>query len=144
MITETLETKSLFSDALRQSERRTWELWDAVRTAASEIANAKRAEKVTGTKVDVAAKADEMVSFYAAEVKSAMIEQSNENAESENLEPFYQKLQPMDTLLIKIEEHYAPTTPYVRSSTTERSDSFAFRGGAVTALGGGKVGGYLV
>jgi len=136
-------TKSLFSDALRQSERRTWELWDAVRTAASKIANAKRSEKVTGTKVDVAKKVDELVSDYAAEVKPAIIEQINEYAESDTLEPFYLKAQTMDTLLRKIEEHYAPAQHQVRVNS-ESSDTLAYQGGAVKALGGGKVGGYLI
>jgi hypothetical protein len=139
-----VDKKSLFSDALRQSERRTWELWDAVRTAAAEIANAKRSEKVTGTKVDVAKKVDELVSDYAAEVKPAIIEQINEYAESDTTEQFYLKAQTMDTLLRKIEEHYGNNKPVVKTTPSAGSDMLAFGGGAVKALGGGKIGGYLV
>jgi hypothetical protein len=137
-------TKSLFSDALRQSEHRTWELWDAVRTAASEIANAKRSEKVTGTKVDVAAKVDELISDYANEVKPAIIEQINEYAGSDTMEPFYLKAQTMDTLLEKIEGHYGPRNPPKVAVKSEGSDTLTFQGGAVKALGAGKIGGYLV
>lgn len=136
-------TKSLFSDALRQSERRTWELWDAVRTAASEIANAKRSEKVTGAKVDVSKKVNELIGDYAAEVTPAIIEQINEYAESDNQEPFYLKAQTMDKLLRTIEDHYAPAKSQPRVSPTE-GDTLTFQGGAVKALGGGKIGGYLV
>jgi hypothetical protein len=137
-------TKSLFSDALRQSERRTWELWDAVRTAASEIANAKRSEKVTGSKVDVAKKVDELVSDYAAEVKPAIIEQINEYAESDTMEPFYLKAQTMDTLLQKIESHYGSSQPQARANANGGSDALAFYGGTVKALGGGRIAGYGV
>lgn len=137
-------TKSLFSDALRQSERRTWELWDAVRTAAAEIANAKRSEKVTGAKVDVSKKVNELIGDYAAEVTPAIIEQINEYADSDNMEPFYLKAQTMDRLLSTIKEHYKPTKPAARATTADASDTLAYQGGAVKALGGGKVGGYLV
>lgn len=136
-------TKSLFSDALRQSERRTWELWDAVRTAAAEIANAKRSEKVTGAKVDVAKKVNELVSDYAAEVIPAIIEQINEYAESDNPEPFYLKAQTMDKLLKIIEEHYG-SAPRITEKSLGSGDTLTFQGGAVKALGGGKIGGYLV
>jgi hypothetical protein len=139
-----LAKKSIFSEALRRNERDAWELWDALRTAASEIANAKRSEKVTGTKVDVTAKVEELVSDYADEVKPAIIEQINEYADSDTTEPFYLKAQTMDKLLQKIQEHYAPTKPQVRANVSEGSNTLAYQGGAVKALGGGKVGGYLV
>lgn len=139
-----MTTKSLFSDALRQSERRTWELWDAVRTAAAEIANAKRSEKVTGAKVDVAKKVNELIGDYAAEVTPAIIEQINEYADSENQEPFYLKAHTMDKLLRTIESHYGSINSRVRVTPSEGSETLAYQGGAVKALGGGKVGGYLV
>lgn len=135
------EGKSLFSDALRQSERRTWELWDAVRTAASEIANAKRSEKVTGAKVDVAKKVNELIGDYAAEVTPAIIEQINEYADSDTQEPFYLKAQTMEKLLRTIEEHHTPKKQAVSSGN---SDALAFYGGAVKALGDGKIAGYGV
>lgn len=135
-------TKSLFSDALRQSERRTWELWDAVRTAAAEIANAKRSEKVSGAKVDVSKKVNELVSDYAAEVIPAIIEQINEYADSDNPEPFYLKAQTMDKLLKMIEEHYGQGPRPQKSSGA--GDTLTYQGGAVKALGAGKIGGYLV
>lgn len=136
------EGKSLFSDALRQTERRTWELWDAVRTATSEIANAKRSEKVTGTKVDVAKKVDELISDYAAELKPTIVEQINEYADSDTTEPFYLKAQTMDKLLQLMQSRYGSQPP-VRQ-TMPGSDTLTFHGGAVKALGGGKIGGYLV
>lgn len=135
--------KSLFSDALRQSERRTWELWDAVRTAAAEIANAKRSEKVTGAKVDVQKKVDELIADYAAEVKPAIVEQINEYADSDSMEPFYLKAQTMDKLLTMIEAHYG-AKPQPRVAPSNGSETLTYQGGAVKALGGGKVGGYLV
>jgi hypothetical protein len=135
-------TKSLFSDALRKNDRDTWDLWDAVRTATSEIANAKRSEKVTGTKVDVGKKVDELISDYAAELKPTIVEQITEYADSDSEEPFYLKAQTMDKLLKTIEEHYGSGSRTEKSSSS--GDTLTFQGGAVKALGGGKIGGYLV
>lgn len=135
-------TKSLFSDALRRNDRDTWDLWDAVRTATSEIANAKRAEKVTGTKVDVGKKVDELISDYAVELKPTIVEQITEYADSDSQEPFYLKAQTMDKLLKTIEEHYGSSPRPAKSLGS--GDTLTFQGGAVKALGGGKIGGYLV
>lgn len=138
--------KSLFSDALRQTERRTWELWDAVHTAARDIAQAARAENVTGTKVNVAEKVQELISDYARELIPTIIEQINEYVDSEDQEPFYLKAQTMEALLRKIEAHYGSPgrKPANSRALASSGDMLAFNGGAVKALGGGKVGGYLV
>jgi hypothetical protein len=133
-------TKSIFTDALRQTERRTWELWDAVQTASRDIAQAARAEKVTGTKVDVRAKVQELIGDYSAELVPTIVDQIEKYLESDTEEPFYLKAATMEKLLMSAKAHLSTEIPENQAGT----DTLAFQGGAVKAMGGGKVGGYLV